>query len=162
MSHLPVVVDPASASRGVSILEPLALAARSAGADGLIVPVHPDPATAEVGNGNQLDLVAFEHLMVSLGIPSLRDEIDRIDREILKLVARRLDSSVDIARIKASRNLAIHSPLREDELIAEARHDAEDLSVDPDYVQSLMELILEHTREAQRRAVEEDRHVSSG
>ena len=153
LSHLPVVVDPSPTVRGAEILEPLALAARSAGADGLVVAVHPEPAHALVGNGNQLDPEQFAHLMTTLGIPSLRDEIDRIDRELLKLVARRLHSSVDIARIKATGNLAIHSPLREDELIEEARADAAAMEIDPDYAQQLMELILEHSRAAQRRAL---------
>jgi isochorismate pyruvate lyase len=94
--------------------------------------------------------------MASLGIPSLRDEIDRIDRELLKLVARRLRGSVDIAKMKATRNLALHSPLREQELIDEAVGDGKDLGLEPEYVRALLELILEHSRAAQRRAVGEE------
>ena len=155
LSHLPVVVDPSPAAGGASIIEPLALAARSAGADGLIVPVHPDPAASQAGNGNQLTLQAFESLMTSLGIPSLRDEIDRVDRELLRLVARRLRSSVDIARLKAARKLSLHSPDREQELIEEAVADGKDLGLDPEYVRALMELILDHSKAAQRNAVGE-------
>lgn len=45
-SHLPVIVDPSHAS-GVSwLVEPLALAAVAAGADGLIIEVHNNPAKA--------------------------------------------------------------------------------------------------------------------
>lgn len=156
LTHLPVVVDPSPATGGGSIIGPLALAARSAGADGLVVPVHPDPATALAGNGNQLTLQAFEDLMAQLGIPSLRDEIDRVDRELLKLVSRRLRSSVDIARIKAAKNLALHSPLREQELIDEAIVDGKNLGLEPDYVQALMEVILDHSKAAQRQAVGEE------
>jgi 3-deoxy-7-phosphoheptulonate synthase len=156
LTHLPVVVDPSPAAGGGSILGPLALAARSAGADGLIVAVHPDPPAARAGNGSQLTPEAFERLMASLGIPSLRDEIDRIDRELLKLVARRLRGSVDIAKMKATRNLALHSPLREQELIDEAVGDGKDLGLEPEYVRALLELILEHSRAAQRRAVGEE------
>ena len=46
LSHLPVIVDPSHAS-GISwLVEPLALAAVAAGADGLIIEVHNDPIHA--------------------------------------------------------------------------------------------------------------------
>jgi 3-deoxy-7-phosphoheptulonate synthase len=156
MSHLPVIIDPAPAAGGEEILKPLALAGRSVGADGLIVAVHPDPDGARAGNGGQLDLEAFSQLMRSLGIPALRDEIDRIDRELVRLVAMRLESSLDIARIKAARGLAIRSPDREAELIDEARDDAATAGIDPDYVEDLMTLVLKHSRAAQAAALAEE------
>ena len=45
-SHLPVVVDPSHASGHSWLVEPLALAAVAAGADGLIIEVHNNPAKA--------------------------------------------------------------------------------------------------------------------
>ena len=153
MSHLPVVIDPASAAGGADILGPLAKAGRSVGADGLIVAVHPDPGTARAGNGAQLDFAAFARLMEGLGIPVLRDEIDRIDRELIRLVGVRLQNSVDIARIKAARGLSLRSPDREAELIAEARADAIQVGIDPDYAEELMTLVLHHSRVAQEIAV---------
>ena len=46
LSHLPVVVDPSHAS-GISwLVEPLAVAAVAAGADGLMIEVHNDPSHA--------------------------------------------------------------------------------------------------------------------
>ncbi len=153
MSHLPVIIDPAPAHGGEDLIGPLALAGRSVGADGLSVLVHSDPERALAGNGSQLDLGSFDRLMERLGIPSLRDEIDRIDRELVKLVARRLHSSVEIAKIKAERGLPMRSPDREHELIDEARADAVRLRIDPDYVAELMALVLDHSRDAQQRAL---------
>lgn len=46
LSHLPVVVDPSHAAGKWNLVEPLALAAIAAGADGLMVEVHPRPETA--------------------------------------------------------------------------------------------------------------------
>ncbi|MFQ5554015.1 MAG: bifunctional 3-deoxy-7-phosphoheptulonate synthase/chorismate mutase [Acidimicrobiia bacterium] len=153
LSHLPVIIDPAPTAGVSDILRPLALAGRSAGADGLIVSVHPDPDTAIAGNGNQLGLTDFAQLMEALGIPSLRDEIDRIDRHLIRLVADRLKGSVEIARIKSARGIPLRSPLREAELVAEARELAVRHDVDPDYVEALMTMILDHSRAAQRDAV---------
>jgi 3-deoxy-7-phosphoheptulonate synthase len=46
LSHLPVIVDPSHAAGRRELVEPLSLAAVAAGADGIMVEVHPDPDTA--------------------------------------------------------------------------------------------------------------------
>ncbi len=154
LSHLPVVIDPAPAKGGADMLGPLALAGRSVGADGLVVASHIDPPASLAANGNQLDLAEFARLMDQLGIPSLRDEIDRVDRALIKLIARRLHSSVDIAKIKEVKGLAMRSPDREKELIEEAVADGEALGVGRDYVEALMNVVLDHSRAAQQRALD--------
>jgi len=151
LSHLPVLVNPAPTVGSLELIGPLALAARVAGADGLMVAVHPDPDSAGFRAGGHLDFGAFAALMESLGIPSLRDEIDRIDRELLKLIARRLKSSVEIGQIKASQGLPMVSPSREEELVAEARDDAEAMDLDPDYIEEVMRVVLRHSKHAQRK-----------
>lgn len=152
MSDLPVLVNPAPIVGSLDLILPLALAARIAGADGLMVAVHPDPDAARFRAGGHLDTAGFAALMEGLGIPSLRDEIDRIDRELLKLVARRLQNSVEIGLIKHARNQPMHSPDREAELINEVRADAEAIGLEPDYMEAVMRVILEHSKAAQERA----------
>ena len=51
-SHLPVIVDPSHAGGDAGLVAPLAFAAIAAGADGLIVEVHPDPECA-LSDGDQ-------------------------------------------------------------------------------------------------------------
>jgi 3-deoxy-7-phosphoheptulonate synthase len=46
LSHLPVIVDPSHAAGRRDLVEPLSLAAVAAGADGIMVEVHPDPDEA--------------------------------------------------------------------------------------------------------------------
>ncbi len=46
LTHLPVIVDPSHAAGDRELVAPLALAAAAAGADGLIVEAHPNPAEA--------------------------------------------------------------------------------------------------------------------
>jgi 3-deoxy-7-phosphoheptulonate synthase len=46
LTHLPVVVDPSHAAGRRALVEPLSLAAVAAGADGIIVEIHPDPDSA--------------------------------------------------------------------------------------------------------------------
>ena len=46
LTHLPIVIDPSHAAGKRSLVEPLSLAAAAAGADGIIVEVHPSPEEA--------------------------------------------------------------------------------------------------------------------
>jgi len=59
LSHLPVVVDPSHAAGRRSLVEPLSLAAAAAGADGIIVEVHPQPDEAICDGPQQLYAAEF-------------------------------------------------------------------------------------------------------
>lgn len=62
-SHLPIIVDPSHASGDWRYIIPLSKAAVAAGADGIIVEVHPDPQNA-LSDGNQsLNFEQFRELM---------------------------------------------------------------------------------------------------
>jgi 3-deoxy-7-phosphoheptulonate synthase len=54
LTHLPVIVDPSHAAGKRDFVEPLSLAAAAAGADGIIVEVHPDPDAASCDGPQQL------------------------------------------------------------------------------------------------------------
>jgi 3-deoxy-7-phosphoheptulonate synthase len=63
LSHLPIIVDPSHGTGKRDKVIPLARAAVAAGADGLIVEVHPDPDTALSDGYQSLDPNQFETLM---------------------------------------------------------------------------------------------------
>lgn len=60
LSHLPVIVDPSHASGKSWLVEPLAMAAVAAGADGLIIEVHNDPPHALSDGAQSLTPQQFE------------------------------------------------------------------------------------------------------
>lgn len=62
-THLPVLVDPSHAAGAAPLVRPLALAAIAAGADGLLVEVHPEPAKALSDGEQSLGLEEFAALM---------------------------------------------------------------------------------------------------
>ena len=66
-THLPVIVDPSHAGGVAELVAPLSFAAIAAGADGLIVEVHPDPASALSDGDQSLSLDGFRNLMERLG-----------------------------------------------------------------------------------------------
>lgn len=61
-SHLPIIVDPSHAAGKAEYVIPLAKAAVAAGADGLIVEVHPDPKHALSDAMQQLTPEVFDRL----------------------------------------------------------------------------------------------------
>jgi 3-deoxy-7-phosphoheptulonate synthase len=62
-THLPVIVDPSHAAGRADLVPALAAAAVAVGADGLIVEVHPDPATALSDGAQSLTFDAFAEMM---------------------------------------------------------------------------------------------------
>jgi 3-deoxy-7-phosphoheptulonate synthase len=66
MSHLPVIADPSHGTGHRYLVQPMALAAAAAGADGLLIEVHPEPDTALSDGPQSLTLEQFESLMETL------------------------------------------------------------------------------------------------
>lgn len=65
-SHLPVIVDPSHAAGHYQLVPTLARAAIAAGADGLLIEVHPDPVNALSDGLQSLSFNDFERLMSEL------------------------------------------------------------------------------------------------
>ena len=63
MTHLPIVVDPSHATGYSRYVAPMAIAAVAAGADGLMIEVHNNPAAALCDGPQSLTPDAFDELM---------------------------------------------------------------------------------------------------
>jgi 3-deoxy-7-phosphoheptulonate synthase len=80
MTHLPVIVDPSHATGMARLVEPMALAAVAAGADGLMIEVHNDPPHALCDGAQSLTPEAFARLMRK--VRALRDCLRGAEAEI--------------------------------------------------------------------------------
>jgi 3-deoxy-7-phosphoheptulonate synthase len=78
MTHLPVVVDPSHGTGRREAVIPMARAAVAAGADGIVVEVHPDPSRAKSDGDQSLHLPEFRRLVEEL-------------KPVAEAVGRRLD-----------------------------------------------------------------------
>ncbi len=89
LSHLPVIVDPSHATGRWRLVSPMAKAAIAAGADGLLIEVHPDPKSSLSDGAQSLKLDTFAQLMREL-------------RPIIQAVGREFGSSLEneLERIK--------------------------------------------------------------
>jgi 3-deoxy-7-phosphoheptulonate synthase len=63
LSHLPVIADPSHATGRRYLVEPVALASLAAGADGLLVEVHPSPDHALSDGAQSITFDSFRQLM---------------------------------------------------------------------------------------------------
>jgi 3-deoxy-7-phosphoheptulonate synthase len=66
MSHLPIIVDPSHGTGKRKLVLPMAKAAVVAGADGLLIEVHHDPANAWSDGEQSLDLPEFQELIAQV------------------------------------------------------------------------------------------------
>jgi 3-deoxy-7-phosphoheptulonate synthase len=89
LSHLPIIADPSHGTGVRAKVTPMARAAVAAGADGLIVEVHPDPDHALSDGGQSLWPYQFEQLVVE--VRAIAAAIGRevgVSREVLAAVTR--------------------------------------------------------------------------
>ena len=66
MTHLPIIVDPSHATFWRPWVESMALASIAAGADGIMLEVHPDPSNAAVDPLQPIDYQEFEKLIIKM------------------------------------------------------------------------------------------------
>jgi len=66
LSHLPILIDPSHGTGKAAYVPSMCLAALAAGADGLIVEVHPDPSHALSDGAQSLDFTTFRKIYAAL------------------------------------------------------------------------------------------------
>ncbi len=75
MTHLPIIVDPSHATFWRPWVESMTLASIAAGADGIMLEVHPDPTNAAVDPLQPIDYQEFEELILKMN--KLANSINR-------------------------------------------------------------------------------------
>ncbi len=88
LSHLPVIVDPSHATGKWRLVSPMAKAAIAAGADGLLIEVHPDPKNSLSDGAQTLNFDKFTKLIKELG-----PIIQAVEREFNLPVERELEKA---------------------------------------------------------------------
>jgi chorismate mutase/prephenate dehydratase len=153
LTHLPLIADPSHAAGRADLIEGLARAAWAAGADGLIVEVHDDPARALSDAEQALVPQRFAELARALGLrpdprlslAQLRAWVDSIDHELAELVRRRLDVAKVIGESKKKTGKAVLDPRRE----AAVRRTYSDTIEDKQLASKLVDLLIEAARAQQ-------------
>ncbi len=82
-------------------------------------------------------------------LEQLREAIDRIDQQLVDLLAQRRQVVQQVTAIKQKHDLPTFHPAREENLISARRAQATEAGLDPDYVEDLFRTVLRHSRVGQ-------------
>lgn len=102
-------------------------------------------------------------MAAELNLDALRDEIDKIDEVIVRLLDSRARCAYSVGRLKHELGRPIYEPAREAAVIAHVRQVNADLGgpLDGDAVARLYERIMDEARRIQRLEAERDAREQS-
>jgi chorismate mutase len=155
MPDLPFFCDPSHISGKRSLVPGIAQKAMDLGMSGLMVEVHPDPDKAKSDARQQLSLQGFSEMISGLqvralddfslsgtvALEKLREQIDRIDADIIQLLAERIGLSREIGVLKKEKNLTIFQIRRWKKIMRTQLQSGELLGVDEQFVRAVYQLI---------------------
>ncbi len=154
---LPILNDPSHICGDRALIAGVAQTAIDLGFNGLMVEVHPDPANALSDPEQQLTPDGFRTLIAGLVfrkpttddavvrhvLDDLRKRIDRIDDELLELLAVRMQAVREIGEYKREHNMTIFQLERWNEILRTRPATGAGLDLNKQFVVRLMELIHE-------------------
>ncbi len=165
LSHLPVIVDPSHAAGRSDLVPALSKAAIVAGADGLLIEMHPNPKEALCDGDQSLTPDEFQHLAKELTkisssvdrtffpsrqddtLEALRLQIDDLDQTIVELLAARIEVVKKVADQKSLDQ--IKDTRREKEILQRLGNLATKLQFSPDLIKKIYALLFDYTIQCQ-------------
>ena len=86
-------------------------------------------------------------------LDDLRNDIDRVDEVLVRLLNERARVACEIGRLKKAGGVAIYQPEREKQVIEHVRNVASEGPLGPDAIGRLFERIIDEARRVERRVV---------
>ena len=85
-----------------------------------------------------------------MSLETVRTEITRVDREIIRLIAQRQELAGKIAKIKVHTGIPIHDESRAADVLETAFEQAVECKIDPVSVQKIFETLIAMSEDRQR------------
>lgn len=163
MPGLPVLCDPSHMCGRAELVPIVAQEALDLLFDGLMVEVHCDPRNAWSDAAQQLTPAIYLEMVSRLRHPreegarpesvsrlgSLREDVDRIDSQMLELLSRRMDVVREMGRLKAKENISTLQPHRWQTMLEDRVRKAGLLGMSGRFAEELMQLIHEEAIQQQ-------------
>ena len=86
-------------------------------------------------------------------LDDLRDDIDRVDEVLVRLLNERARVACEIGRMKKELGLEVYQPEREKQVLAHVRGVAAEGPLGPDAIARLFERIIDEARRLERRLI---------
>jgi len=88
-----------------------------------------------------------------MDLEKIRKQIDKIDDNILSLLAERASLMPDVAQYKLENNIARNQPEREKELISKIIKQSEKYNLNSKYVQNIFKRIIRESHTIQKKII---------
>jgi chorismate mutase-like protein len=89
-------------------------------------------------------------------LDDLRDDIDRVDEVLVRLLNERARVACEIGRIKKEQGIEVYQPEREQQVLAHVRSIAAEGPLGAEAIARLFERIIDEARRLERRLVHGD------
>jgi chorismate mutase len=169
LPDLQLLADPSHIAGKRSLVAALAQEALDLDYDGLMIEVHPDPPNAWSDSAQQLTIDEFNNLVDSLLVKSaistdveflnkleqLRSKIDRIDKEMVKIIAERMKLVDEIGTYKRDNHVTVFQKERWSEIFSTRTDWAKMLELNPALVADIYRLIHDESIKRQTAIVNE-------
>lgn len=155
--ELPLLCDPSHIAGDRNLIQKVCQKALDLDMNGLIIECHPDPDKAWSDASQQVTPFALNEILNSLSVKqettadkqfthdlnNLRDQIDRIDDEIIHTLSLRKSVVEKIAQAKINQNITALQLSRFDQLMKKRMESAAHLGLDCDFVKEIFNAIHE-------------------
>ena len=160
--NLPIFCDPSHIGGKRELIAPLSQQAMDLGFDGLIVEAHCCPDEAWSDKAQQVEPSTLAFILRNLilrdmntdNLNELRRQIDKLDDELLELLARRMKVSGEIGRYKKEHNMSVLQSQRYEDILARRARQAVELGMDREFMRSVMQAIHEESIRQQLKVIE--------
>ena len=162
--NLPIFCDPSHIGGKRELIAPLSQQAMDLGFDGLIVESHCCPDEAWSDKAQQVEPTTLAFILRNLilrdmntttdNLNELRRQIDKLDDELLELLARRMKVSGEIGRYKKEHNMSVLQSQRYEDILARRARQAVELGMDREFMRSVMQAIHEESIRQQLKVLE--------
>lgn len=155
MPQLPIVCDPSHIGGKRELIAPLSQQSLNMGFDGLIIESHCSPDEAWSDASQQVTPETLDLILNTLVTPTesqsteslaaLRQQIDRIDNDLIELLNKRMRVSREIGQFKKEHSMPVVQAGRYDDIMQTRRQLAEQMGMSGDFMASVLTSIHEES-----------------
>lgn len=146
--NLPIIVDPSHMGGKRELVAPLSQQALDMGFDGLMIESHSDPDNAWSDAAQQLTPEVLNFVLHTLVVRAekettenlslLRQQIDRIDNELLEILAKRMEVSREIGRYKKLHRMPVVQATRYNDVIRTRVDMGKEMQMDREFLKTIL------------------------
>jgi len=171
---LPILVDPSHICGETGLLLPVAQKAMDLEMNGLMIESHINPREALTDKDQQVTpeqlKILLSHLILrdktgpvefENKLEELRSEIDKLDEELIDILARRMDIAEEIGRYKKENNITILQLKRWSQVIRDRVKEGEKMGLTKEFLLKLLEAVHEESIQRQTDVMNSDENATS-